>query len=769
MATSITSIQSEVNALYLGLFDRPADPSGQAYWADQLSLNQTAALNSISTFVNGGAAFTNTTIGAEITSIFENLLGRAPLPGGLDYWSSQYIGTGGTQTIGQIAVDIYNITTAKPVTSPYPFDTLTMNDKLDAMQTFTTNYAVADQLYGPTSYASATSYLNNAISQDNVQNGTLPTGINGAQTVYVPVSPAAANSTYQAATRNYFFVGGTAGADTINLGGLPSSVYTYSITGGTGANTVNVNYAGVTAPDLTTYLGSASDFQTLDFTVVPTNALTLNLSAVDAGGFTTIQNAAGNETFDVNANATSLTISDATGQTTANVALGGGVTLGTLDTNLTSPTTVNPTTVDIISNGTTPNTITNLDVANSSTVNITGSDNLTLTTTATGLTYDYATFLGTSLTINGTQEISSSASQTTITLSGGTETYGNANFIFNITSTSTANTLTAGYGVDNVNIASGNNATNTITLDNTTPGPGNSDTIVSAGTGAITATLGMSGSTGNDSITMTGNNTAADTFTITSTGTDSVTMSGASTAGNTITINGGAGTDTVSMTGGNTAANTVAVVGGTGAVNVTMTGGNSGANSITISGSGTDTVLVGQGNHTINLGAVSGNAGTTGSVAVSIGQGANTITFGTGADSLNMTTAYTTTAGANTLNGVISGDTLVFNHSADTAAAVLTTTATTATTQTELGTAGTGHATTVAAEITALQTIDNVAGFTTVGWIQPTTADTFVVMNHALTATTWVDQVIEIVGAPAYISSTTGVSLNSSHLVSVAL
>jgi hypothetical protein len=359
---------------------------------------------------------------------------------------------------------------------------------------------------------------------------------------------------------------------------------------------------------------------------------------------------------------------------------------------------------------------------------------------------------------------------TTVTLAGGPNTYADANHIFNIGgSSNTAETLVAGYGYDNVNIASGNNVTNTITLGHTTAGAGN-DVINSAGTGAITATLGTSGgsgSTGNDTISMTGGNTAADTFTISSTGTDIVSMTGASTAGNTVTINGGSHADTVYMVGGNTAANTVIVNGGSGDVNVTMTGGNSGTNSITISGSGTDTVWVGQGDHTINLSTGSGNAGTTGPVAISIGQGANTIALGTGPDSINMTTAYTTSsgAGANILTGVITGDTLIFNQSAITAAATLVTT-TTGTTQTTLDTAG-SHAT-IPGEITYLQGIDTTAGYTTVGLITDSIG-TAVVMNHALTSTTWVDQVLQIAGAASYLTASTVVGVNAAHYVGVAL
>ena len=804
MATSMSPIISEANALYVGLFDRPADPSGQTYWINQSGGSSSPALSSadvtsIGSFAayNYGASnaqpLNDANIAGEIVNIYSDLFGASVTTTnpGVEYWAHQYIT--GAQTIGQIVSSIYSDVQAIPSTNTALYiDHQTMDAKLAAAQTFTVNYASSGVT--PISYAgyvSAASFLNN-ITQANVSNDTFQTNINGAQTAYAPVSSSAANSTYQAASHNYSFVGGTTGSDTLNLGGPPSSIYTYSITGGTGANTVDVNYAGVTAADLTTYLGSASGFQTLDFTTVPSAPLTLNLSAVDAGGFTTIQNAAGNETFNVNANTTSLTISDAAGQTTANVALGGDVTLGTLDAYPASPVTVYPTIVDIASNGTTPNTISTLDVAPGTTynsngvlidniVNISGSENLTITTASlTGVVYDFANFTGTSLTINGTDLITGATASNGSTIvniiPGSTTTWGDASYTFNIAttaSTAASTTLTAGNGSDAVYIASTtttDSGANTITIGNTTAAAGN-DSIVSYGTGAITATLGTSGSTGNDSITMYGANTAADKFTITSTGIDSVYMSGASTAGNTIIINGGAGTDTVSMTGGNTAANTVTVVGGTGAVNVTMTGGNSGANSITISGSGTDTVLVGQGNHTIDLG------GTSGADTISIGQGTNTITLGSGADSINMTTLYSTTtpvAGANTLYSITSGtafagstsDTLVFSNS------TLTTTSAlyyNAATQTTLGTESTTN--TVAEEITLLNGstyAGTASGDSSVGWTTAGTGNTYIVMAHD-NAGTLVDQVIQIVGTASYLSSTTAVSINSHGFVSVAL
>ncbi|MHB1646932.1 MAG: beta strand repeat-containing protein [bacterium] len=190
-----------------------------------------------------------------------------------------------------------------------------------------------------------------------------------------------------------------------------------------------------------------------------------------------------------------------------------------------------------------------------------------------------------------------------------------------------------------------------------------------------------------------------------------------------------------------------------------------GNNTITMSGSGTDTVSVGQGNNTIDLG------GTSGTATISIGQGNNTITFGTGTDSLNLTSLYSTTvsggvgigvAGTDTLNGVMTGDTLVFNQSTGTAAsALLTTTLSTAALVSAVG-----------AEITTLQTSSDIkAGTTSVVWIAPAAGENIIVMDHN-TGSGFVDQVIQITGttpAPATYLSGAAVSVNHAGFVSVAL
>jgi hypothetical protein len=237
-----------------------------------------------------------------------------------------------------------------------------------------------------------------------------------------------------------------------------------------------------------------------------------------------------------------------------------------------------------------------------------------------------------------------------------------------------------------------------------------------------------------------------------------------STADTTLSITG-TGNNIVGLYTNN-ANNTITITGnGDNAVytnpNNTIGTGN---NSITMSGSGTDIVSVGQGNNTIDL------SGTSGIATISIGQGNNTITFGTGTDSLNLTSLYSTTvsggvgigvAGTDTLNGVITGDTLVFNQSTGTAASALLTTA--------LSTAALVSA--VGAEITTLQTSSDIkAGTTSVVWIAPAAGENIIVMDHN-TGSGFVDQVIQITGTPAPATYLSGaaVSVNHAGFVSVAL
>ncbi|MHB1661692.1 MAG: hypothetical protein ACYCSQ_03555 [bacterium] len=136
---------------------------------------------------------------------------------------------------------------------------------------------------------------------------------------------------------------------------------------------------------------------------------------------------------------------------------------------------------------------------------------------------------------DGSGGSSSPASNTTIAIPPGitTQTYGNANYIFNITGSGSA-TLTAGNGNDTVNITN-DTGDNSITL-----GSGN-DTVNSSTTGNDTIVLGLAGAMSNYTVTEgDGNNS----ITVTSSGTVIVT---AGQGNNTIDLNKTSGTDTISI------------------------------------------------------------------------------------------------------------------------------------------------------------------------------------------------------------------------------
>jgi hypothetical protein len=818
-----TAANQQVNALYLGLFDRPADPTGQAYWANQAGTGSALPSTSVDTIGSyatyNGAKITNANINHEIVSIYANLFGDtvSTTNSGVAYWAAQF---NAGQSIGQIVSSIYNDVEHIHAGSGNYVYTETMNAKLGLASAITQNYVATNST--PTSnagYASATNLLNNGYTTANYSS--------------LPASPStiAQSETYSGFNSHTFI--GSIGNDTITLNGPPSAGTVYSITGGTGANTIDVNY-GASASELTTYLGSASSFQTLDFTGSSEVTGPVDLSKIDNGGFTninlylsngfadtiTFQNATSADIFTVGANSYygTLTISDATGQTATTVDLGtattAGVTLGTLDTYVATsaatstaialPNTVNPTTVDIVSNGTAANTISTLDVANNSTVNITGSDNLTISSIiGTGITYNTSAFTGKSLMINGVQDASATTaialtpgSKTTIDnnhnyaftiandtgdtriLSSSTATpptTGNGNISVTATGTSLNSTSTTptvtdggdkivlGNGNDSINIITGTGITNTISYG-ITLGNGN-DSVTSAGTGNDSITLGGTGATGNDTVTMTG--------------TKGITPPSSAGFNDTISIHS-SGTDSVSIAGNGD--NNISIT-GTGTDSITVGNGD---NNISITGTGTDSITVGNGDNTI----VAGN----GTDSISIGQGANIITLGSGHDSINLTTIYGTTSGgittagaayANTLynSGTTSGtsyfsgtssDTLVFNHSADvtpTAAGDLLT----KTLGSEHTTAGTSTSSLTSAqvaintEISSLQTNDTAAGDTSVGWLNNGgTSDTWIVMDHN-TGNGFVDQVMQIVGGASYLSSSSVVSINHAGLVSVAL
>lgn len=144
MATAIT--YNELQALYLGLLDRPANATGETYWYDQ-SQSGVNVLNAISPYAQyysddkggagvAGAALSSSNIVGEIQNIYTNLLGYTPTASstGVAYWAGVY---NAGNSIGSIVDSIYNIVENLPSNSPYINEKTTMDNRIAAATSFT--------------------------------------------------------------------------------------------------------------------------------------------------------------------------------------------------------------------------------------------------------------------------------------------------------------------------------------------------------------------------------------------------------------------------------------------------------------------------------------------------------------------------------------------------------------------------------------------------------------------------------------------------------
>ena len=186
-----TNYYNETQALYLGLFDRVADSTGQAYWEGALSSNLTGSLNSISTYAAyDGAAIAGSNIANEIVGIYSNLLGEtvASSNSGVQYWAAQF---NSGQSIGQIVNSIYNIVENISSSSALYIEKETMNARIYAANSFTSDYAANVISAVNLSYAAAGNYVttNSGLNQGGITSNPIapysdysPAGVQNAMT-----------------------------------------------------------------------------------------------------------------------------------------------------------------------------------------------------------------------------------------------------------------------------------------------------------------------------------------------------------------------------------------------------------------------------------------------------------------------------------------------------------------------------------------------------------------------------------------------------------
>lgn len=118
---------ADIQKLYIAYFNRPADPSGLAYWtAQNFTLNQIA--DSFSKQAEYATVFAGKTTEDTVNTIYNNLFGHKADVAGLNYWTGQILNS--KVTLGQAALAILAGATGA--------DKVAIDSKVAASTSFTT-------------------------------------------------------------------------------------------------------------------------------------------------------------------------------------------------------------------------------------------------------------------------------------------------------------------------------------------------------------------------------------------------------------------------------------------------------------------------------------------------------------------------------------------------------------------------------------------------------------------------------------------------------
>src|SRR5690606_24859919 len=99
-----------VQEIYIGFYQRPADPAGLTYWAEQIEAAEGNAATVIDAFATSAEThdvygdINQDTIGGVIDAVYNALFDRAPDPAGKTYYEAEF--AAGNITPGNIALAI---------------------------------------------------------------------------------------------------------------------------------------------------------------------------------------------------------------------------------------------------------------------------------------------------------------------------------------------------------------------------------------------------------------------------------------------------------------------------------------------------------------------------------------------------------------------------------------------------------------------------------------------------------------------------------------
>ena len=277
---------------YLAYFGRPADVSGLGFYADKTEPQVVAAF---SASPESQAFFGSMNTLAQINAIYLNLFNRPAEPAGLTYWSGEI--NAGRLSLAQASMGILN--------GAQNADKLAVTNKLAASTAFTAALDTTDEMIGyqgTAVIASARSFLASVTSDAaTLTAATSTTALSAtvAATVAAGATSSAAGQTFTLTTASNLFTGDA--KDNTFEGGLidqataANSTLTASdvLVGGLGTDTLNIVGTGTTLDAL----GSAS---VSGIEIINVRATTANtLDASNASGATNVNASLGAGTFGV--------------------------------------------------------------------------------------------------------------------------------------------------------------------------------------------------------------------------------------------------------------------------------------------------------------------------------------------------------------------------------------------------------------------------------------------------------------------------------------
>lgn len=604
-----------VQKMYVAFFNRPADALGQAFWESQMA-NGTTEAQVAAAFAGSAeykALYAGLDTAAIVANLYTNLFGRTAAANEVLFWGTRMLQ--GLETVDTIARTLAN--------SAQGTDATAIANKIAAANAFTTALDTTAEIVGYSGMAaneSARQWL--ATVTDTTASLTAATGsINTAITSAVDAGNVAAGKTYSL----------TIGVDTI--------------TGGTGADTINANYdvtnAAATLSALDNIDGGAGN-DTLNDTAtaaisVPSTATVKNVETVnltsgstvdgDVSGWTglttlNVTEAGGTNGSTVTAAATTnVTLTD-TNAAAATISVDGGKNVTVVASKVTTGGTINvgATTAP---KGAVSVTATELSTETTNTadaINVTGGTTVTITANLAGKVNN--TITGGAIAVTGTADTTSVSVTQTAAVAAAAAVSGV------VDGGVTINDLNAGSATEAATISS-------VTLANYGNSTISSNALSTLSLSGTAGTLGITSGLTTETVTtldltvnkLSGANTITDvsnhfkTINITTTGADSTIANFADTAATALTV---AGDHAVTFTSvaGLSALKTVTVSGSAGLtadvsgiatvtdVNASAT---SGTNSVTVKstqmtyegGSGADTVTIAE----APTKAISGGAG----------------------------------------------------------------------------------------------------------------------------------------------------------------